>query len=115
MKGLRKHIEDELVKMSGVHMTLAQRYGEAVAVTKAGIPPLYRVEIASRWVDEGEKGVVVVEGAILKQAIADAVKEFKSVNKRGDVQGWFTVSAVFNKGVAVPIPDKYWKKFIPAK
>jgi hypothetical protein len=115
MKGMYGYFAKELMKLRDMHASLARRYEDAISAQKIGIRPLYRVEIVSLWAAEGESGVTVENGTALKQAIVDAVREFKVVNNRGDVQGRYSVYAIFAGNISIPVPEKYWKKYLPAK
>jgi hypothetical protein len=72
---------------------------------------LVRVELKTRWKNEGEQDVVL-RGVDLRKTFRRAVKKFEKVNRRTDRQFTADVYVVFGKYCAFPVPDEVWQPLV---
>ncbi len=67
----------------------------------------YTIYIRSLWENYGEKSTTMEHKGTLKDAIERAEREFKTTNRRSDVQASIQVE-IHLGNVRYPVPDRYW-------
>lgn len=71
----------------------------------------YQVDLISLWAEAGEKPVSVTRKGSLRSAMRRAVKQFKQVNRRTDVQAKWKVYALIGERdnpFLIPVPQTFW-------
>jgi len=107
-KYLKKQLTDSMQKME-------QRIEE----TKEAIQEIkslrlqkatYLVTLSSHWASEGEQPTITTVQGSLETAIQRAEQEFKTLNKRTDVQASYHVSVQVGP-FTLSVPEEYWKPY----
>jgi hypothetical protein len=70
----------------------------------------YVIGILSCWSGDGEKNTLTNYKGSLKEAIQLAERQFKKVNKRSDIQGYFSVQMRLGEREYF-LPEEYWKGY----
>jgi hypothetical protein len=93
---------------------------QRLANTKAALAALdgietkkatYVVRVNSYWADHGEKSTETRFTGTLKDAMAQAERDFMKANSRSDVQGGYYVGIALGE-LVVNVPDDFYKEFI---
>ena len=74
-------------------------------------PTSFTVEIISNWRREGEKNISA-SGATIENAVDKAIKDFKIINNRDNVDGRYFITAHLANGKIVELPKKYWDNIV---
>jgi len=103
---IRKQLNDSLTGLKEQTRNIRKSAGilDKTNLEKAN----YAIHLHSLW--EGEKSTTTKHDGSLDEAVKKAEKEFKTANKRQDVQASWTVEIMLGE-VGCMIPKEYWAKY----
>lgn len=111
MKEIKGFIIDTLEQENRFHKKSLTKNKHAL---KNPYPVSFLVKIVSLWEREGEKDAEA-KASTLKEAMEQAIKKFKVLNNRDDVQANYFVIAHLQNGTTISIPKKYWSHMVKTK
>lgn len=98
-----------LTRREALERSLSQlRDIEKALLSKKGAGFTFRVTLSSLWEKDGEKSIRIQQQASLKVVTAEAVTEFKRINRRQDIQARWEVSVILSPDVSISLPESFW-------
>ena len=107
MINFKEFLRDEL-RGSVSHLTAKAIRLQAILDNFDNETIYYRVRLRSGWELHGEKNIDTKSKVSLERAVVNAIKKFKKINNRSDVQADWTVTVLVDDEEHL-IPEEHWK------